>query len=67
MKNVLSKKNNYFNNTQVNKTIKLLNKTSLEESTIAEIDFCEKLIIGRLNTRYLVFESILELGSKLFV
>lgn len=67
MKNVLSKRSNYFNNTHVNETVKLLIRTSLDESTIVEIDFFEKPIIGRLNTRYIVFESILELESKLFV
>ena len=67
MKNVLSRKSNNFNNTYVNMTVRLLIRTSLGESTIVEIDFFEKPIIGRLNTRYIIFESILELESKLFI
>ena len=67
MKNVLSRKSNNFNNTYVNMTVRLLIRTSLGESTIVEIDFFEKPIFGRLNTRYIIFESILELESKLFI
>lgn len=58
MKKVLSKISNYFNNAHVNKTVRLLIRNSLDESTIVEIDFFEKQIIGILNTRHIVFESI---------